>query len=237
MARRMTDFPFDIVGFDLDGTLLNTAVDITAAINFALAQAERPALTLAAVRPMIGGGSKALLMQALNETGGCAPDEAKRLYKVLLAYYEANIAVETCPFPGMVTALDDLADMGVKLAVVTNKFESLAVRLLTELGLIDRFVTVIGGDTMGPGRAKPAADPIIEMIARCGGGRAAFVGDSVYDTGAARAAGIPSVACAFGFLTGPVEDLSADAVIAGYSELIPTLWGLCATSPINAAPV
>ncbi len=224
----MTKHPFDIVGFDLDGTLLDTAADITAAINFALAQAERPPLTLAAVRPMIGGGSKALMMQALAESGGCDPAESKRLYKLLLGHYDGNIAVHTQPFPGMIDALDELAAMSVKLAVVTNKFESLAIRLLTELGLIDRFVTVIGGDTMGPGRAKPAADPIVEMIARCGGGRAAFVGDSVYDTGAARAAGIPSIACAFGFLTGPVEDLRADAVIEGYFELIPALKRLAA---------
>jgi phosphoglycolate phosphatase len=61
------------------------------------------------------------------------------------------------------------------------------------------------------------------MIARCGGGSAAFVGDSTYDTGAARNAGIPSIAVSFGFLDGPADSLGADAVIDHYDELIPTL--------------
>jgi len=111
----------------------------------------------------------------------------------------------------------------VKLAVVTNKFESFARKLLTELGLIERFATLIGGDTMGPGRAKPAADPIIEMIARLGGGKAAFIGDSIYDTMAAKNAGVPSIAVSFGFLDRPVGELGADAVIDGYEELVPLL--------------
>ena len=118
---------------------------------------------------------------------------------------------------------------GVQCAIVTNKRESFAHKLLRHLGLLDRFACVIGGDTLGPGRSKPAPDPILAMIERCGGGPAAFVGDSIYDVRAARAAGVPVIACAFGFLQQPVETLGADAVIAGYDELIPTLERLCAT--------
>ena len=87
-------------------------------------------------------------------------------------------------------------------------------------------MTIIGGDTLGPGRAKPSPAPIHEMIARLGGGTAAFVGDSIYDVGAAHAAGLPVVACSFGFLDRPVEDLGADAVIDDYAELVPTLTRL-----------
>ena len=61
------------------------------------------------------------------------------------------------------------------------------------------------------------------MVERCGGGRAAFVGDSIYDTGAARAAGLPSVAVSFGFLQQPIEELGADVVIDSYAELVPAL--------------
>jgi phosphoglycolate phosphatase len=89
--------------------------------------------------------------------------------------------------------------------------------------MLDRFVTVIGGDTMGPGRGKPMADPIHEMISRCGGARAAFVGDSIHDTSAATAAIIPSIAVSFGFLHQPVEELGATAIIDHFDELIPTL--------------
>ena len=227
----VADFPFDIIGFDLDGTLVDTSGDILAATNHAVALAGRPLLTTEELMPMIGGGAKHLLEQVLSRSGGVAEGEFKPLYRALLAYYEAHISVHSRPFPGALAVLDQLDAMGVRYAVVTNKFEGFARQLLSDLGLIDRLGTIIGGDTMGPGRGKPAGDPIIEMIKRLGGAnparrRAAFIGDSIYDTMAARNAGIPSVACAFGFLMEPVEALGADAVIAHFDELIPALRGL-----------
>lgn len=219
----MNDFPFAIVGFDLDGTFLDTSRDLAAAVNHALADAGRQLLAVEQIKPMIGGGAKHMLSQGMTATGGCDPHELERLYRLLLSYYEANISTHSRPFPGALAALDDLDARGVKVAIVTNKFERFAIKLLSELALLDRFVTVIGGDTMGPGRAKPAADPIIEMIARCGNGRAAFVGDSIFDIEAAKNAGIPNIACSFGFLMQPVQELQADAIIDHYAELIPTL--------------
>lgn len=218
--------PFDIVGFDLDGTLLDTSGDLAAAVNHALGLAGRPLLSPEQVEPMIGGGAKEMLRQALEASGGCEADRFRLYYKEMLRHYEAHIADLTQPFPGALAVLDALAGQGVKLAVVTNKFEALAVKLLRLLGLIDRFETVIGGDTLGPGRAKPAPDPILEMIARLGGGRAAFVGDSIYDMMAAKAAGVPAIAVSFGFLLGPVEEMGADAMIGGYDELLGVLAGL-----------
>lgn len=219
----MTDFPFAIVGFDLDGTLLDTSPDLTAAVNYALVAAGRDPLTPEQVKPMIGGGAKVMLERTLTATGGCDPDEFRRLYKLLLAYYGEHLAEGTRPLPGAIAALDALASRGVKLAVVTNKFESFATSLLGQLGLTDRFACIIGGDTMGKGNAKPSPAPILEMVKRCGGGRAAFVGDSIYDIAAGQAAGVPTVAVGFGFLTQPVETLGADAIIRAYNELMSTL--------------
>ena len=118
-------------------------------------------------------------------------------------------------------ALDALAARNVTLAVMTNKREDFARPILDALGLTQRFATIIGGDTLGIG--KPSPLPIEAMIARCGGGRAAFVGDSSFDVDAAHAAGIPAIACAFGFLNQPVETLGAEAVIAHFDELVPAL--------------
>ncbi|MBB5685528.1 HAD hydrolase-like protein [Sphingobium boeckii] len=219
----MSDFPFAVIGFDLDGTLLDTSRDLADAVNHALDLAGRPLLTVNQIKPMIGGGAKKMLEHGLNATGGCEPEEMKRLYRALLDFYEDNLSNGTLPFPGLLDAMSTLDARSVRLAVCTNKFEHLAVKLLTELDLIDRFACVIGGDTMGKGHAKPSAVPIHEMIARSGGGRAAFVGDSIFDTMAAKNAGIPSVAVSFGFLLGPVEALEADAVIDHYDELIPAL--------------
>ncbi|WP_298669621.1 HAD hydrolase-like protein [uncultured Sphingomonas sp.] len=217
----MNVFPFTIVGFDLDGTLLDTSADLAAAVNHALAVDGRAPVPADAVRAMIGGGARRMLAQALSVTGGCDAATLERLFPVLLDFYAANLVVDTAPFPGMIAALDALAALNVTLAVMTNKREDFARPILDALGLTSRFATIIGGDTLGV--AKPSPVPIEEMIARCGGGRAAFVGDSSFDVDAAHAAGIPAVACAFGFLNQPVETLGAEAVIAHFDELVPAL--------------
>jgi len=227
----MTGFPFAIVGFDLDGTLLDTHGDLGAALNHALSVAGRPSVPTSEVCDLIGGGARMMLERALTMTGGLPPaDEVAALHRELIAYYRENIAVHTRLYPGGEAMLAGLHSHGVKIAVVTNKLEALAVRLLDELGLSARLATIIGGDTLGPGRAKPKPDLLNEMISRLGGGPAAFVGDTTYDTRAARAAGLPSVAVRFGFNDVPVDTMGADAVIDHYDELIPTLAGL-ATGP------
>ena len=226
----MTKISFDIVGFDLDGTFLDTIGDLRAAVNFTLGEAGRAPLTVEQVKPMIGGGAKHMLSQGLEATGGCDDATFRPLYKRMLAYYDAHIAVHSRPYPGALAALDQLDALGVTVAIVTNKFDSTARKLLTELGLLDRFATLIGGDTLGRGLAKPNRAPIDEMIRRLAGEigvtRAAFVGDSIYDIMAARNAGIPGIAVSFGFLLQPVESMGADAVIDRYDQLIPTLQRL-----------
>lgn len=219
----MSEFPFRIVGFDLDGTLVDTAGDLTAALNHALSLAARPPLDEDQTRPMIGLGARHMLEQALVATGGIPGGDFPRLYRELIAYYEAHIADISRPFPGVVAALDRLDAMGVRYAVVTNKFEAMARRLLGDLGLAARMVTIIGGDTLGPGKAKPSPAPVQAMIEQCGGGRTAFVGDSIYDVQAARGAGATSVAVSFGFLHQPIDELGADHIIDHYDELLPLL--------------
>lgn len=217
----MAEFPFDVVGFDLDGTLLDTSGDLAAAVDHALASAGRPPLGVERVRPMIGGGSRHMLAQGMDATGGHTEAELDELQARLLAFYEANIVVRTRPFPGALDALDALAARGVQLGIMTNKVERLAVKVLDALGLTARFAAVVGGDTVGRGKPDPAG--IIEMVRRCGGGRAAFVGDSTYDVEGARNAGLPVVAVSFGFLSQPVETLGADAVVDGYGDLVRAL--------------
>ena len=220
----MTDFSFDLVGFDLDGTLVDSSGDLAAAVNAMLASDGRPTLTVPQVVAMTGGGVARLVRLALDATGGATPDEAKRLEAVMLASYEANIAVLTRPYPGAVAAIESLRARGVRVAVVTNKLAVLSEKLLADLGLRDLFDTVIGGDTMGPGKQKPDPAPIHEMIRRLGGGRAAFVGDTMFDVTAAKAAGVPVVVVNFGRES--VEGFGADTVIDHFDALIPALESL-----------
>ena len=222
----MADFPFDIVAFDLDGTLLETHRDLGTAVNHALALGGFMTVPVDSAKDLIGGGAKVMLRQAIDAQGGMVEDEFHRLYKKMLAYYGENYAVHTRPYPHALETLDALAASGVRIGIVTNKFESFARGILGELGLADRFDCVIGGDTLGKGKAKPAPDPIWHARECCGGGRIVFVGDSSYDVKAARAAGVPVVAACYGYCDGTAEELGADAAIDSLEGLIPALEAL-----------
>ena len=219
----MTQFPFSMVGFDLDGTLVDTQGDLGVAVNHALALIGREPVPPGSMQTLIGGGSRRMLLRALDETGGMIPEaEFDTLYPELLSHYGANIAAHSRPYAGCIDALDVLAGHGCALSVVTNKPERLALKLLEELGMLARFACVIGGDTLD--RAKPEPEPILEAIRRSGGpGAFAMVGDSSYDVGAARAAGVPSVVLSFGYHDRPVHELGADTVIDHFDELVPAL--------------
>jgi phosphoglycolate phosphatase len=217
-------FPFQIVGFDLDGTLVDSNRDLAPAINHALATIGRGAIPPEATVKLIGGGSRLMLERAMNLTGGMpAEAEFEACYGELLTHYEAHIADLTVPYPGCLDALDVLAERGCKLAVITNKLEHMSRALLRALGMTERFEVILGGDTLGPGRAKPAPDMIDTAILMCGGGIFAMVGDSSYDVRAARNANVPVVALSFGYNDMPVGELGADAVIDHYDELVEAL--------------
>ncbi|MFN3389073.1 MAG: phosphoglycolate phosphatase [Allosphingosinicella sp.] len=217
----MTDIPFDTVAFDLDGTLADTAPDLAAALNHTLGVLGRPPVAPEAVRGLIGHGARALLRRGLAASG--ASDEAlvDRGYPIYREYYAANICAGTRVFPALEEALDALRAAGVRLAVCTNKPEGLSRTLLAALGWEGRFDAVVGGDTLAV--AKPDPAPLHAAIARAGGGRAAFVGDSIVDADTARAAGLPFVAVSFCFSDRPVADLGADAVIDDYAQLADAL--------------
>ena len=219
----MADFPFDIVGFDLDGTLLETHRDLGAAVNHALVVGGQEPVPVDSIEDLIGGGAKMMLKRVIDSRGGLPEDEFRVLYKALLAFYAENNCVHTRPYPGVNEALDRLAEQGVRLALITNKFESFARAILDKLDLARKFDTILGGDTLGKGRSKPAPDPLIEARARLGGGRFAYVGDSSYDVLSARAAGVPVVVAGFGYCDKPPAELGGDAVIMSYDELIPAL--------------
>jgi phosphoglycolate phosphatase len=217
----MNNLPFDIVGFDLDGTLLDTSRDLGAAVNHALGLIGRTAVPESAVSGLIGGGSRLMLRRALALTGGEDGVDIDSLYPRLLAYYEAHIAVHTALYPGGAAMLDALEAAGVRLALVTNKPEELALKLLDALDLRARFGCVIGGGGAYP--LKPAPDVLHAMVAALGGGRAAYVGDTTFDTRAAQAAGLPCIAVSFGFNDVAVDQLDAAAVIDHFDQLVPAL--------------
>ncbi len=216
---------FRTVVFDLDGTLADTALDLTTALNHALGVLGRPLVPAEDLRHMVGHGVRALLRNGLTATGECTEELIDKGFPIFFNYYEAHIADHTRPFPGVEEVLAALEADGVKIAICTNKLEALTHDLLAALGWEGRFAAVVGGDTLAVRKPDPA--PLFEAIARAGGeGPAAFVGDSITDTDTARAAQLPCVALSFGFSDRPASELGADRLIDHWDELIPALASL-----------
>ena len=179
------------VVFDLDGTLVDTAPDLIAALNYVLDREGLPPVPLKSARNMIGAGARKLLERGLEVDGrAVSVEDLDRLTKDFIDYYADHIADESRPFEGLEAALDALAAQGCRFAVCTNKLEWLSKRLLDQLDLSRRFAAICGADTFGV--SKP--DPIIlqQTVARAGGhiGATIMVGDAGPDVGVARGAAV-----------------------------------------------
>jgi len=208
------------IAFDLDGTLVDTAPDLISALNFILDREGLPPVPLDAARNMIGAGARKLLERGLELEGRAASVwDIDRLTADFIAYYAAHIADASRPFEGLERALDDLAALGCRLAVCTNKLEWLSRRLLDELGLSQRFAAICGADTFGVSKPDPAI--LRQTIARAGGNPSSsiMVGDAGTDVGVARRAGVPVIGVTFGYTDIPMADLKPDRVIAHMRDL------------------
>jgi phosphoglycolate phosphatase len=223
-ARFMT-LPATIV-FDLDGTLVDTAPDLTASLNYALGRLGRPAVPAESVRHMVGHGSRKLLERGLAATGAMTPELIEAGVPHFLEYYRDHIADGSRPWPGVEAALDALDAAGSRMAICTNKPIRLSEALVSALGWSDRFAAVLGYDSVP--RPKPDAGHLLATIAAAGGeeGDAVFVGDSITDVQTARNAGVPVVALSFGFSDRPAAELGADLLIDHFDALIPALAAL-----------
>jgi phosphoglycolate phosphatase len=209
-----------IVVFDLDGTLVDTAPDLIAALNHVLAREGLPSVPLASARNMIGAGARKLIERGLEVDGrNVSVDELNRLTRDFVDYYAAHIADASRPFEGLEDALDDLSGRGYRFAVCTNKLEWLSKLLLDRLGLSSRFAAICGADTFGVAKPDPAI--LQQTLARAGGHTSAaiMVGDAGPDVGVARRASVPVIGVTFGYTDVPIAELKPDRLIGHMSEL------------------
>ena len=245
--------------FDLDGTLIDTAPDIGAAVNHALGLFGYGPVSESMVRHWVGYGGRACIEQAVaaarlnpgkadprcenTDSGhrsapradgqtpvpGTATRAQTRTERAMvdemlarfLDHYGAHIAVSSRPYPRVVDALRALSERKAKLAVVTNKRIELTRKLLDELELTPWFDAIVGGDTAA--NPKPAPDPILFACNEIGLSPAEilFVGDSLTDVNASRAAGCPVVCVPDGYNHGIApEELGADAIVGSLGELV-----------------
>jgi phosphoglycolate phosphatase len=209
-----------VIVFDLDGTLVDTAPDLVSTLNVVFERIGLPPVDYATARNLVGGGARKMIERGLATEGRTvAAAEVDDLTRQFIEHYAEHIADRSHIFPGVETALTQLAAKGCRLAVCTNKLEWLAARLLHKLNLAHLFVVVSGGDTYK--LQKPHPEPLRRTIARAGGsdGQAVMVGDSIVDIATGRAAGIPVIAVDFGYSETPVSELGPARVISAFAEL------------------
>jgi len=185
-----------VVLFDLDGTLVDSAVDLLNALNVIAEREGRAPLPLAAIRPVVSKGARAMLAVAFPDR-----DEATRnaLVPAFLAAYEASVATHSTPFAGIDAVLDAIETAGSRWGIVTNKPYYLAKAVVASMQWSERCQVLIGGDTLP--RKKPDPDQLLLACDALGvvAGDCVYVGDDERDIIAAQRAGMKSVAALWGY--------------------------------------
>ena len=212
------DNPVRAVIFDLDGTLIDTAVEIEVALNATMGQLELPHLRRSAVEALIGRGVRSLIERALEQAGARAIDIDRAVERFLI-HYTAVVATQAVLFPGVLEGLRTMYAADVKLAVVTNKPRFFTERLLAKLGVDSMMSTVVAGDDGV--RRKPRGDMLIAACRAMGVDidSALMIGDSDNDVLAAREAGCRVWCVPYGYNEGRgPETLKCDRIVATVEE-------------------
>ncbi len=222
----MTTAPRRAVLFDLDGTLIDSAPDIAAAADRALAECGLPARGLTRIRGYIGGGADRLIHRCLTDRLDGVADGA--LFDAALAaffrHYAAGLTVSTQPYPGVPETLATLHARGYALGCVTNKPDRFTRPLLAALALAPYFEVVVAGDTLAVKKPDPA--PLLHAAELLGAHAATttMIGDSMADLKAARAAGMRVLCVSYGYSPNArLADHAPDALVDHMPELLPLL--------------
>ena len=193
----------EAVLFDLDGTLLDTAPDLAAALNRVRATYGHAPLPYAQVRAQVSNGSYALTRLGFDFPEDSPAFETARL--ALLDDYRENLAQATVLFPGMEELLASFAPTGLRWGIVTNKPGWLTTPLLAQLALAVPPGCVVSGDTLAQRKPHPAPLRHAAALLGCAPERCVYIGDAVRDIEAGRSAGMYTLAASYGYL-----DLESD---------------------------
>ena len=208
--------------FDLDGTLVDSAPDLLAAVNSVLADANHELLDIATLRPVVSKGARAMLKVAFPRDDA---HQREARVSALIAYYAGAIARHTRPFDGIEPLLARIERAGKSWGIVTNKSEALARAVVTAMDWDDRCDTIIGGDTLSV--AKPDPAPLLHACMELGidPSRCIYVGDDERDIQAARAASMPNAVALWGYREAHEDPgtWGADVALAHPDELFPSV--------------
>ena len=206
--------------FDLDGTLIDTAPDLLAAVNAVMAAEGRQGLELGKLRHLVGHGARVMLDHALLNTGPAVPPERLAgLIDDFLNHYRGNIAAASRPFPGVEETLELLAGRDGAMGICSNKPHDMTELLLNEMGLAHFFSSVHGAGRTA--KNKPDAMHLNAVIDELGAHRDAvvMVGDSATDVAVARAVGVPVIVMSYGYTPTPAHELGADVVTGNFRDV------------------
>jgi len=193
-------YPYRLVIFDLDGTLVDSLSDIAEALNLTLSDWQLPQVDEATVRGWIGEGVRVLVSRALSALG--SPLALDEVMPGFMRHYGETLLHHPRLYPGAAEALQGLQAGGARLAMCTNKPTRFVEPLLAHLGVAQYFAAILGGDSL-PER-KPSGVPLLHLCTQfdCPPAQALMVGDSGTDAAAAKAAGVPLVMMSYGYLRG-----------------------------------
>jgi phosphoglycolate phosphatase len=213
-------YPLRAIIFDLDGTLVDSAEDLRAALNQLLGGLGLRPIEANEIKGMIGDGVLKMVERALVAAHG-DPRQKDALLPRFLEIYQANSANLTRCFPAVPETLDLLHSKGFRLAVVTNKPVLATNRILEALSLAEFFTVVVGGDSVQQRKPHPA--PLLEAARRLGVevSQSLMVGDNIHDVEAAHAAGMRCVAVSYGYHHRPPSEFNADQLIDHFGDLLP----------------
>ncbi|WP_286235714.1 phosphoglycolate phosphatase [Thalassotalea sediminis] len=216
----MKNESFKGVLFDLDGTLLDTANDLGAALNHVLAQHELPSIERSTYRPIASDGAQGLLNLGFGEK--LSQFDFQALRQMFLGYYEANIARETCLYPEVKEMLQSLNEQSIPWGIVTNKPEYLTTMLLPNFSEFDHCKVMVGGDSLAERKPHPlplqhAAKQLAVAPEDC-----LYVGDALRDIQAGNAANMTTVVAQWGYIKSQdnTKDWQADFINQSPIEIL-----------------
>jgi len=214
----------EAIVFDLDGTLVDSARDIVAALNHALGAAGWPLVDDAAARLIISVGLERMVELAVERSGRPATEaELTGLKHEAIQYYDRHLLDHTRMYPGTARMLTYFRRREILLGICTNKLFRPTCRVLSGLGMDDSFGAIIGRDSVGERKPHPA--PLLAALKGLGvhPEHAVMVGDSEVDVACARSAGVKVIAVSHGYSEIPSAELGADEVIDHFTELLPAI--------------
>lgn len=207
----------DLLIFDLDGTLIDSKIDLANSVNATLEHLGRARIPNELVYSYVGNGVPALMRRAL----GGQPDEEELRASVeyFLTYYRGHMLDFTALYPGVMFALDRLRDAGMKMSVLTNKPVNFSTALIAGLGLSGHFFRIYGGNSFP--EKKPSPVGVEALLSESGAvrERAIMVGDSAVDIRTARNAGIRACGVTYGFQPETFESEPPDILVDTMEEL------------------